>query len=152
MGLLDLDRSPCGTHRHNTRAAEDGYTLQADPSPNPRNYYHDCLGHRCWHNNATTTAVPATATTTAATTTSNTTATAITATSTTAITAAAAAAADTDGAPIASAAAAMLLRLLLLFHSNRSRLLSLALRLVAVHCTGASRALNHMDKVEFRYE
>ena len=37
-------------------------------------------------------------------------------------------------------------------HSNRSRLLSLALRLVAVHCTGASRALNHMDKVEFRYE
>ena len=42
--------------------------------------------------------------------------------------------------------------LLLLFHSNRSRLLSLALRLVAVHCTGASRALNHMDKVEFRYE
>ena len=26
------------------------------------------------------------------------------------------------------------------------------LRLVAVHCTGASRALNHMDKVEFRYE
>ena len=38
------------------------------------------------------------------------------------------------------------------FHSNRSRLLGLALRLVAVHCTGASRALNHMDKVEFRYE
>ena len=39
-----------------------------------------------------------------------------------------------------------------IIHSNRSRLLSLALRLVAVHCTGASRALNHMDKVEFRYE
>ena len=46
----------------------------------------------------------------------------------------------------------LLLLLLLFIHSNRSRLLSLALRLVAVHCTGASRALNHMDKVEFRYE
>ena len=37
------------------------------------------------------------------------------------------------------------------FHSNRN-CSAWRLRLVAVHCTGASRALNHMDKVEFRYE